>query len=415
MRLISISLIVNFLVLLNSCNNKSETIAEKENGIVVSPDEIDTTVVIPPQKDTLDKSKVVSDSGQKPIIQQVNIIQQNMDEYYWYVYPQRNNLSISSIEAVKNGNTVEALIKLNASSSVLHVNYQYDDLLPQQANNYLVKVNFGNIEEPSAQKKIVTIETILQNKKIIKSKVVLGFYPTSLYAASGLSAPNYLIVQQSDLEVQKSRVDEWILVSESETDKQFAEKTWGKKLRKYKYPYQKAQALARLIMKDLEQYKGNPSDTMAGLHPFKQYIRALNKKDAVWCANISQIFVTAANALGVPARDIHLGSNVTSMNGVDLLYAEGHSITEIYDERLKKWILMDLTLYILGASLNEVPLSAMEFYYLVNSPSLKKQIIIKEYDAKRYKVLINHLHQSKALSGITNYYNKNQKFRFLHK
>lgn len=404
-----ILLLLSSIFLISNCSEKNENTSPNNEIKVVHVNEADI-----PKPDSLDPhlQNLLNHTSQ-----QTNIKTENMGESYWYVYPQQDYISISSIDTFKDSSIVLGVIRLNISPQVLTAKYKYDKLSFQELIKDEMVIKFEDAEKPVAQKKTITIEITTTNNKKIENTIVLGFYPTTLYKASGLTAPNFLIVHKSDLAVQKSQVKDWIPTNGSESNKQFAEQVWGKAINKskYTYPYQKAQALAIAIIKELEPHKGNPSDTMSGIHPFEQYTRALSGKDAVWCANISYIFKEAANALGVPVRHIQLGNISTHNDEVNLAFAEGHTITEIYDEKLNKWVLMDLTLYILEASLNEVPLSAMEFYYLVNNPSFQDMIKTKEYNLKKGLTIKKYLNQSVALPSVKNYYKKNQRFSFVHK
>lgn len=73
-----------------------------------------------------------------------------------------------------------------------------------------------------------------------------------------------------------------------------------------------------------------------------------------WCSDFTQVFNGIGLASNIPVRE--WGMSFEGYSG------KGHALTEIYDDELKKWVLIDATFgFYVRDRTTEIPLSTMEF------------------------------------------------------
>lgn len=199
-------------------------------------------------------------------------------------------------------------------------------------------------------------------------------------AARGVDGPPRLTFTEFGVPFAYSAVEDWMVRPASTTEVAFAEATWGAVVAAETGPTAKAQALAKAIMTALEPSRGVPSDAMRA-PPFEQYQRAVAGLDQVWCSNIAQIFSLACNALGIPSRILALARTQELGSEYDLLTAEGHNTTEIFDAERNAWVWIDATSYMLSMELPGIGLlNTVELQRALADPTRLPLLTVLEYD-----------------------------------
>jgi hypothetical protein len=210
--------------------------------------------------------------------------------------------------------------------------------------------------------------------------IALQFESAAALAAGGAAGPPRVTITELHVPFAYSHVDDWLVRTATTTEVAFAQEAWGAVVAAESSPTAKAQAIARAIIDAVELHRGVPSDAMTA-PPFEQYRRAVNGLDHVWCSNIAQIFALACNALGIPARMLAMNRYEALGADYDLLTAEGHNTTEIFDSQLNAWVWIDATSYFLG--MEQVGLGLMdtvEMQGAINDPTRLPFLTVLEYD-----------------------------------
>jgi len=240
----------------------------------------------------------------------------------------------------------------------------------------------------------------------------VNYYPRELYAKAGQTAPGYVIVRKTDIPIAATRVADWIVDGPTREDIDFAAATWGRKLEGAVTPLEKARRLARAIMEDLQSHRGTPSDKMNAA-PFEQYRRAMGGEDRVWCGNLAEIFVHASNALGVPARVIKMARVLSKGEAYDLMTAEGHATTEIFDAVMNDWVWLDLTFLMTGMELpGRGPIHMAEMVRALNDPEQIGELRAVAYDPATKTETRQAVTASPALASLLNFFKKDQTFTY---
>jgi len=328
------------------------------------------------------------------------------------LYPQREDVAIESLERRLVG--VGVNLKLRSDlKDFRYFLYSINRAENQKSESGVLAITFEDNHKPEAQKAALRIQAVDVREKTSKDyEMIIGYYPKELYEKSGQTAPGYVIVQKSDIPFVSSRVEDWIVDRPDEKDREFAEKTWGSIIRNLASPRERAQALARSLLESLNPHRGIPSDLMKTT-PFEQYRRAVAGLDHVWCGNLAEIFVRAANALGIPARIIEMHRIWSQGENFELRTAEGHATTEIFDDQLNRWVWIDLTFSLLGMELEGYgPIHMAELHRSLNDPEKINKLYGSEYDStmkaeKRINVIV-----SKNIDSLLNFFKKDQTFRY---
>ena len=328
------------------------------------------------------------------------------------LYPQRESVAIESLERRLVG--VGVNLKLRSDlKDFRYFLYSINGTENRKSESGGLAITFEENHKPEAQKAALRVQAADSQGKTSKDyELIIGYYPKELYEKSGQTAPGYVIVQKSDIPFVSSRVEDWIVDRPGDKDKEFAEKTWGPVVQDLASPRDKAQALARSLLESLNPHRGIPSDQMKTT-PFDQYRRAVGGLDHVWCGNLAEIFVRAANALGIPARVIEMHRIWSQGEKFELRTAEGHATTEIFDDQLNRWVWIDLTFNLLGMELEGYgPIHMAELHRSLNDPEKINKLYGIEYDSsmkaeKRINVVV-----SKNLDSLLNYFKKDQTFRY---
>jgi hypothetical protein len=334
---------------------------------------------------------------------------------YWELYPRREDITLRSLERLTEGVGVQ--IRLDTGMKAFsHFLYTINDGSLHKSADGQIVILFEDRHTPEAQSTTTTIKAVSKTGACSKSYTIsINYYPKELYEASGQTAPGWVIVQNTDIFLSSSHVEDWILQHPTAKERAYAQNKWGSLIADAKSDYEGARALAKSIINDLEPHRGIPSDEMGKLSPFKQYERVMTGKDRLWCGNIAAIFSYACNALGIPCRRI--GMNYpwppNPEKGYRVLLAEGHGATEIFSEQQNQWIWIDLTFYILGAYLREEgPINMAELYQYLNDPNRGKGLLIVEYDPTTKMENTIPVMESKKKKSLFNYFKRDQQFRY---
>jgi len=328
------------------------------------------------------------------------------------LYPQREDVAIESLERLPIGVGVNLKLRSDMKDFSYFL-YSINGAENQNSESGVLAITFEDNHKPEAQKAALRIQAVSAAEKTSKDyELIIGYFPKELYEKSGQTAPGYVIVQKSDIPFVSSRVEDWIVDRPDEKDREFAEKTWGPIVQDFASPREKAQALARSLLESLNPHRGIPSDLMKTT-PFEQYRRAVAGLDHVWCGNLAEIFVRAANSLGIPARLIEMHRIWSQGENFELRTAEGHATTEIFDDQLNRWLWIDLTFSLLGMELEGYgPIHMAELHRSLNDPEKINKLYGIEYDStmkaeKRINVIV-----SKNIGSLLNFFKKDQTFRY---
>jgi len=328
------------------------------------------------------------------------------------LYPGHEDAAIESLERLRSGVGVSLKLRSDMKNFGSFL-YSVNSGEPQRFEDGALSVIFEDNHKPEAQKKIFRIQAVNTSGNSSRTyELIIGYFPKELYEKSGQTAPGYIILQKSDIPFSSSRVEDWIVDRPDEKDRQFAGATWGPILKNLGSPYEKAKALARSLLEELNPHRGIPSDLMK-TDPFEQYRRATAGKDHVWCGNLAEIFVHAANALGIPTRVIEMSRILSQGPGFELRTAEGHATTEIFDEASNKWIWIDLTFNLLGMELEGYGLVHMaELHRSLNDTDKIKLLYGIEYDAASKSEKRVNVRLSEKKPSLLNFFKKDQTFRY---
>lgn len=236
--------------------------------------------------------------------------------------------------------------------------------------------------------------------------VTFNYYSHAFYHANSCATPDTIVLRQADdpdrvpVPLESSLPQDWMVDQPAAADVLQAEALWGKLVSPFATPTVNAQAIAESIIDHLEAHRGIPSDAMNRLPPFTQYLDAINNippdPDApsnpplVYCSNIAAIFAHACNCLGIPARIFSVGGDLTACGDLgdgtplfDLVRAEGHASTEIFDSTRNRWVWIDPTLYILEMDLDAAagndPVGVVELAQCLDNPSVRTTLSAKVY------------------------------------
>ncbi len=347
------------------------------------------------------------DQPRQPLTKTVEL-QSNESE----LYPQREDVAIESLERTPTSVGVSLKFRSDLEDFGYFL-YSINGTATQKSESGAVTITFEDNHKPESQKAALHIHALSATEKTSKDyEMIIGYFPKELYEKSGQTAPGYVIVQKSDIPFVSSRVEDWIVDRPDEKDKEFAQKTWGLVVQDLASPREKAQALARSLLESLNPHRGIPSDQMKTT-PFEQYRRAVAGLDHVWCGNLAEIFVRAANALGVPARMIEMHRIWSLGKNFELRTAEGHATTEIFDDQLNRWVWIDLTFSLLGMELEGYgPIQMAELHRSLNDQEKIKMLYGIEYDtASKTEKRVN-VPASDKKSSLLNFFKKDQTFRY---
>ncbi|MDA0748726.1 MAG: hypothetical protein O2954_19590 [bacterium] len=337
----------------------------------------------------------------------------NLQSNYWERYPRREPIALGAVQQISEGLGVRLSLKTSVKNLSHYIVTQNEET-PQENKDGEVNVRFRALGDAKPQHITTEIQAIsASGEKTTPHKITIGYYPKEFYAASGQTTQSWVIVQNTDLSLQQSTVEDWIVDIPSEADRAYAKKQWGDLIHNLESEYEKAQALAKTIMTALKPHGGVPSDNMREAPPFEQYERAISGKDHVWCGNHAAIFSWACNALGIPARRIGMNYPYGTDGDHTLLLSEGHSTTEIFSETLNRWIWIDLTFNVLGVHLaGQAPVNMHELVQFLNDGSRIQALTIVEYDPVSKEVKRSPVTESSKKAALFHYFKRDQQYRY---
>ena len=343
----------------------------------------------------------------------------NFESTYWDLYPTREEAYLQSVTRLTNGVGVEIALR-PGSSDISHFEFARNDGEFQRSDDGRITICFEENHRPEPQLSSTRIRALSSNGSSQKTYTVdINFYPKELYAASGQTAPGWVILQNTDLRLSSTSVDSWILQSPTAEEKTFAGEKWGYLVGEGRSDYEGAMEIGKSVLADVEGHRGIPSDTMRDLSPFQQYERVMEGKDHVWCGNIAGMFSYACNALDIPSRVIgmnHAADPDQEGDGYRVLLAEGHGSTEIFSRDLDQWVWIDLTFYILSAYLGEEgPINMAELYQFLNEPARLKSLRVDVFDPETKSVSSELATESSKMGSLLNYFKRDQQFHYTHK
>jgi hypothetical protein len=329
------------------------------------------------------------------------------------LYPRREAVSFQRLERLVDGVGVRLSLRSDMPDfSRFEAAVGGGPFLP--ADDNAVVIRFTDNHTPDIQKNSTRIRAKDGSGQLSREyEIAVNYYPKELYSKSGKTAPGYVIVQECDIDLAGSRVEDWIINRATAEDVEFARKTWGPAVERQSTPVAKARELARAILDAMEPHRGIPSDLMRAA-PFEQYRRAVSGEDHVWCGNLADIFVQACAAFDIPARKIGMNRILSKQKKeYSLMLAEGHATTEIFDEALNRWVWIDLTFSVLGMELAGYgPVNMVELHRYLNDPVLAKGLRAIEFDPKTHSEKTVPVLESDNRSALSNYFKRDQIFRY---
>lgn len=340
-----------------------------------------------------------------------------LDTNYFDLYPRRESVFLQKMDRLTNG--VGMLLTLRSSMPDLD-RFEYSvNSGPLRSSKSQVEFAFVDLHQPNIYRSTAVIRAISVSGAVSQNYTIsVNYYPPELYAASGMTSPGYVIIQNTDLSLTRTTVEDWIVENPNAADVAFARTTWGALISPSQADYENARTIVKAIMSALTPRMGIPSDLMNTLVPAEQYRRAMAGTEKVWCSNIQSIVIYACNALGIRARNVGMirygPATPAGVIGPTLMFADGHQTTEIFSESLNAWVWMDTTFNILGANQGTGgPVTIAEFHRLFNDPNRVKELKILNYDPLTGITSTIPVLSSSQKSALGSYYKRDQEFYYL--
>jgi hypothetical protein len=328
------------------------------------------------------------------------------------LYPRFEDAAIRSMERLASG----VGLRLEFVSDTRHFSHFLHSTNKgafQKMERGVLVLEFEDNHSPDVQYKTTVIQSVSTTDVVSRDyRIDVNYYPRELYAKAGQTAPGYVIVKKSDIPIVSSRVSDWVVTRPSDEEVNFAVATFGKRIEGGVGSLEKARRLARAIMDDLNIHRGVPSDKMQ-TSAFEQYRRAMAGSDFVWCGNLADIFVQGCACFGIPARSISMMRSWSRGDAYDVLMAEGHATTEVFDEAMNRWVWIDLTFLMTGMELEGFgPIHMAELHRCLNDPDKIKQLAAIEYDPARKTEDRVSVIRSSHLNDLLNFFKKDQTFTY---
>lgn len=331
------------------------------------------------------------------------------------LYPRLEDVAIRAMDRLPEGVGLKLQL-VSDSKGFARFEFSTNGAPFREAPGGSLVIAFEDRHTPDVQKTETIIRTVSAAGTRSKDySIKVNYYPRELYAKAGQTAPGYVIVQKTDIPIVLSRVADWIPDQPSPEDVAFAQATWGKALAGAAPPLEKARKLARVLLEELRTHRGTPSDKM-NAPPFVQYRRMMAGEDRGWCSNLADVYVHACNALGIPARTMKMMRTWSKGQAYDLLMAEGHSTSEIFDETLNKWIWIDLTFLMTGMELpGQGPIHMAELARALNDPDRIGSLTATIYDPETRTENRMSVLECPSREGLLNYFKRDQTFMYSRK
>jgi hypothetical protein len=328
------------------------------------------------------------------------------------LYPRLEDVAIRSVERLPEGVGIN-LDLVSDMPGFSHFVYSTNGDPFRKAAGDRLLIRFVDRHTPEVQTTTTIVRSVSASGQASGDRSInVNYYPRELYAKAGQTAPGYVIVRKTDIPMSLSRVADWIADRPTPEDIKFAAAKWGKTVGGAATPLEKARRLARVLMDELQDHRGTPSDKMTA-PPFEQYRRAMAGEDRVWCSNLADVFVHASNALGIPARTIKMIRYLSKGDAFDLLTAEGHATTEIFAEDLNRWVWIDLTFLMTGMELpGRGPINMAELVRALNDPGQIGSLIAVAYDPATRAETRVRVSDGPSRDSLLNFFKKGQTFSY---
>ncbi|RLE78633.1 MAG: hypothetical protein DRJ52_10095 [Thermoprotei archaeon] len=333
---------------------------------------------------------------------------------YAELYPRLEEVALKDINILEN----KKGITLTLTSSLKNLKY------------FIYKINENNIKKTTStitlefsektdtpQHYEIKIKAVTDTKETEFKKIKIGFYPREFYAKRGRTVEaSWIIIEETEIPYMPTSVEEWATYDVGEEDKKIISEKWGYLVKNVDNIYTAAKNIAKSIIKELEPHRGIPSDAMEDLNPLKQYFRAVNGEDKVWCSNIAEIYSYICCALNIPCRTIIVRNLLYRDEEKGLLLSPAHTTTEVFCRDLNKWIWIDPTQYTLGVlDSEENPLNLIELYWYLSYLKDYSRLKIIEYDVKEDKEKIILFKESQRAKSVLYYFGRDQVFEYTRK
>ena len=299
------------------------------------------------------------------------------------LYPRHGDVTLESLRGLSQRIGVELVLRSDLPG-FSHFLVSVDGGQVARSDDGRASVEFEDNHSVDPQRKVFAAFAVDEQGTTTASRsMVFTFHPAESYAQSGRTALAAVVLEYSEIPFVYSQVSDWLVDTPTAQDVEFARATWGVVVDAVSTSHEKASALAKALLDALDPHRGVPSDIMSSLTPFEQFERAIAGDDHVWCENFAMIFVRAAVALGIPARTIEMTGRSGDTDGsFELLVADGHTTTEIFDTDANRWIWLDLTLNVLGADLPwQGPLNVAGLHRSINDPAVRDQVQLTTYSS----------------------------------
>jgi hypothetical protein len=328
------------------------------------------------------------------------------------LYPNLEDVAIRSMERNPLGIGLR-LEFVSDTKDFSHFLYSTNKGPFQAMENGSLLLVFEDKHSPDVQYTTTVIRSVNHSGIVSRDyHIDVNYYPRELYAKAGQEAPGYVIVKKTDIPIVSSQVSDWVVSRPAAEDVEFARATFGKRIEGGGASLEKARRLARALLDDLDSHRGVPSDKMR-TSPFEQYRRAMSGKDFVWCGNLADIFIYACACFDIPARMIKMIRYWSKGEAYDLLMAEGHATTEVFDESLNRWIWIDLTFLLTGMELSGYgPIHMAELHRCLNDPEKIKNLTTIEYEPRTKTEKHVSVRASTHLESLLNFFKKDQTFTY---
>ena len=330
---------------------------------------------------------------------------------YTELYPRLEEIALKEIKILEN----KLKIKITLYSSLKNLKY------------FAYRVNKGKIEttdkeivlefteNDEPQHYEVEVKAVADTKETEFKKIKIGFYPHEFYSKKGRTVEvSWIIVEETEIQYMPIPVEEWMAYRVPLEDKEIIREKWGHLVENSDNMYSAAKNIAKSIIKELEPHRGIPSDTMENLNPLKQYFRAVNGEDRVWCSNIAEIYSYICCALNIPCRKIIVRNMLYKDEEKGLLVSPAHTTTEVFCKDFNKWIWIDPTQYTLGVlDSSENPLNLIELHWHLNYLKDYSTLKIVEYSVKEDKERIVSFKESRRAKSVLYYFARDQVLEYL--
>jgi hypothetical protein len=341
-------------------------------------------------------------------------LQSNLQE----LYPRRAEICLSTYQQMSDAPGV--VLKLQSDiERFSHYRYtlRRDSLAresPVVNRDGTIPIRFDR-RDPRPQRIEALIQAVSRSGRSTRPfSMELVYYPKEYYAASGQRTRGWMIVHDTDLALCGSSVGDWIVERPTPQDRAYARKRWARLAKPFHTDYERAQAIARDLVKALRPHDGVPSDRMRYAPAFEQLARAESGRDHVWCGNYADIFSAACNALDIPVRKIDMQYVWSSEGRTNFEIAEGHRTTEVFDRDLNRWVWMDLTFGYWGARLDDhEPLNMAELVQALNDERRLERLRILEYDEVRGVERVVPVAASRHGKDLFRFFRQDQRYQYV--